>query len=100
MSGWLQRWSQRQRDLTRGVDAALIRGNANRCKVAYGLIGLGLLLILLGGKVHTPSPLRWVLLGVASVAVLVDFLMAMWAQQEVAFLSKPDPEEPPTIFKR
>ena len=29
----------------------------------------------------------------------VGLLMAKWAQQESAFLSRPDPEGPPKIFK-
>ena len=100
MSGWLQRYSQRQRALSQGVDADLVRGNRKRYKVAFGLIVIGLLLILLGSKVHIPTVLRWILVGAASVSCLAGFLTAMWAQQEAAFLSKPDREEPPTIFKR
>ena len=100
MSGWLQRWSQRQRDLTRGVDADLVRDNRKRYKIALGLIGLGLLLAMLGSKVYTPSLLHWVMLDAGGVSAVVGFLMAMWAREESAFLSKPDPEEPPTIFKQ
>jgi hypothetical protein len=100
MSGWLQRWSQRQHDLTRGVDADLVRDNGRRYKVAFGFIGLGLLLAVLGSKVHTPSLLHWMLLGAGGVSGLAGFLTAIWAQQETAFLNKPDPEEPPTIFKQ
>jgi hypothetical protein len=100
MSGWLQRWSQRQHDLARGVDADLIRDNGKRYKVAFGLIGLGLLLALLGSTVHNPGFLRWTLLVTGSVSAVVGFLMAMWAREEAAFLNKPDPEEPPTIFKQ
>jgi hypothetical protein len=100
MSGWLQRWSQRQRDLSRGVDADLVRDNGKRYKVAFGLIGLGLLLAVLGSKVHTSSLLHWVILDAGGVSAVVGFLLAMWAREESAFLSKPDPEEPPTIFKQ
>jgi len=96
----LQRWSQRQRDLTRGVDADLVRDNRKRYKVAFGLIGLGLLLAVLGSKVHTPSLVHWVMLDAGGVSTVVGVLMAMWAREESAFLSKPDPEEPPTIFKQ
>lgn len=100
MSGWLQRWRQRQHDLARGVDADLVRDNGKRYKVAFGLIGLGLLLAVPGSTIHTPSLLHWVLLDAGGVSAVVGFLMAMWAREESAFLDKPDPEEPPTIFKR
>jgi hypothetical protein len=99
MSGWFQRWSQRKHDLTRGVDADLVRDNGKRYKIAFGLLGLGLLLAVLGSKVHTPSLLHWMLLDAGGVSAVVGFLMAMWAREEAAFLNKPDAEEPPTIFK-
>jgi hypothetical protein len=100
MSGWLRRWSQRQRDHTWGIDADLVRDNRRRFKFAFGLMGLGLLFILFGGKLFSPDPLRWIVLGTAGVSFLAGFSMGMWAQQEAAFLSKPEREEPPTIFKR
>lgn len=100
MRGWWQRWSQRQRDLARGVDADLVRENGKRYKVAVGLIVLGLLLALLGGKLHTASVLHWVLLDTGGVFAIVGSLTAICAREQSAFLTKPDPEEPPTIFKQ
>jgi hypothetical protein len=100
MFGWIRRWNQRQRDLTQGVDADLVRENRRRYKLAFGLLGLGLLLVLLGAKVHIPSILRWILSATAGLSFLAGWLLALWAQQEAGFLSKPDPEEPPRIFKR
>ena len=98
MSGWLQRWCQRQRDLSQGVDSDLVRDNRRRYKLSVGLLGLGILLILFGAKVHSPSTLRWILVGIAAMSFLAGSFLAHWAQQEAAFLSKPDPEEPPKIF--
>jgi hypothetical protein len=100
MRGWFQRRSQRRHDLTRGVDADLVRDNRKRFKIAFGLIGLGILLALLGGELHTANLLHWVLLDTGGVSVLAGFLLAIWAREESAFLTKPDPEEPPTIFKQ
>jgi protein-S-isoprenylcysteine O-methyltransferase Ste14 len=100
MIGWIQRWNQRQRDLTQGVDADLVRENRKRYKLAFGLQGLALFLILLCAKVHIASTLFWILSATAIVSFLAGLLLAIWAQQEDAFLSKPDPEEPPRIFKR
>lgn len=100
MTGWMQRYSQRQRDLSRGVDADLVRENRQHYNFAFWLVVLGLLLMLLASKVHSPSLLRWILVGAASASGLAGFLTAIWAQQEAAFLNKPDREEPPTIFKQ
>lgn len=100
MFGWIRRWNQRQRDLTLGVDADLVRNNRKRYKLAFGLQGLALFLIVLCSEFHIPRTLRWILSAAAGVSFLVGFLLAIWAQQEDAFLSKPDHEEPPRIFKR
>ncbi|MGC2828025.1 MAG: hypothetical protein WB627_02310 [Candidatus Acidiferrum sp.] len=100
MSSWLDRWSRRQRDLTRGVDADLIQDNRNRYRVAFGLVGFGFLLGLLDAKIQFPSRLHLIAVVMAAAAVVGGLLLAAWARQEAAFLSKPDPEEPPTVFKR
>jgi hypothetical protein len=39
--------------------------------------------------------LRW--LGAA--VILAGIFIEIWAQQERAFLDKPDPKEPPRLFK-
>jgi hypothetical protein len=56
--------------------ADLVRDNRKRFKVAFGLIGLGFLLALLGGKLQTASLLHWVLLDTGGVSVVVGFLLA------------------------
>lgn|ERR1700719_1732339 len=100
MLGWFGRWLQRQRDLSRGVDADLVRDNSKRYRRAFGLIGFGFLLSLLDAKIKIPGTLRPTAIGIAIVSIIAGFLLAAWARQERAFLSKPDQEEPPRIFKR
>jgi hypothetical protein len=100
MSSWLERWRKRKSDLAHGVDADLVRDNRNRYKLAFGLIGLGFLLGLLDSKIQIPSTLRSIVVGMVFMSIIGGFLLAAWARQEDAFLSKPDPEEPPRIFKR
>jgi hypothetical protein len=90
---------RRQRDLARGADAELVRDNARRYQVALGFMGLGFFLALLGNKAQPPSPLYWILVGFGGLSMLVGFLMALWAREESGFLSKPDSEDPPKIFK-
>jgi hypothetical protein len=100
MNSWLQRWYQRHRDLSLGVDSDLVRDNRRRYKLSFGLLSVGMLLILLGTKLHSPSTVRWILVGIAAVSFLAGSFLAHWAQQEAAFLRKPAPEEPPRIFEQ
>jgi hypothetical protein len=100
MSSWFKRWRQRERDLIRGVDADLVSDNRKRYRLAFGLLGLGFLLSLLDAKVQIPSALRLIVVGMATVSFVAGILLAAWARKEVAFLSKPDPEEPPSMFKQ
>ena len=100
MSNWFERFRERERDLAEGADADLVRDNRNRDKVAFGLIGFACLLSWLSSaKIQIPSTLRSIVAGLAIVSFLVGFFLALWARQEDAFLSKPDPEEPPRMFK-
>jgi hypothetical protein len=100
MSGWLERWRQRRSDLDRGVDADLVRDNNSRYKLAGGLIGFGVLLILLGLKTHISGALPMILASVGGVFVIVGWFLFIWANRADFLLRKPDAEEPPRIFKR
>ena len=44
MWNWLARYSERQKDLARGVDSTLVRANRRRYKIALGLIVSSLVL--------------------------------------------------------
>jgi hypothetical protein len=96
---WWERWRERQYQLAQGVDANLVRGNHQRFRLAFGLLVFAFLLGILASKFHLPSTLRFIIGVIVIAAVLVGFVLAAWARQEAAFLSKPDPEEPPQIFK-
>jgi hypothetical protein len=100
MSTWFRRVRERQRDLAQGADADLIRQNSNRYRLALGLIGFGLLLTLLDAKTKISGTLRLLVVGMAILSIVAGFLLAAWARQERAFLSKPDAEEPPSLFKQ
>src|SRR5580704_13149102 len=99
MSSIFDRWRQRQSDLRRGGDADLIHTNRNRYRLTFVLLGFGLSLSLLTAKVHIPKTLRWVLICTGIVSLIVGFLFGLWARSESAFLNKPDPVEPPRIFR-
>ena len=96
---WLERWRQRQDLLSHGVDADLIRDNRKRYKLAFGLLGFAFLLGVLVANVHVVETPRLIVGVIASACLLVGFVLAAWARQQEAFLNKPDPEEPPKIFK-
>jgi hypothetical protein len=100
MSGWLARYMQRQRELAQGVDADLVSDNRRRYAIAWRLLGLAFLLLFLGAKVPMPRILRNVFLGAIMAALVGGFVMAQWARLGQASLEKPDPEEPPSIFKK
>jgi hypothetical protein len=96
---WLERWRQRQNQLAQGVDANLVRENQKRYRFAFGLLAFGFALGLLVSKIHFQVALRIGVSVVATVCGLAGFALAAWSRQEAAFLSKPDSEEPPKIFK-
>jgi hypothetical protein len=96
---WFDRWPKRQYQLASGVDADLVRDNQKRYRLAFGLLGFGFALGLLAAKVRLPDTLRLIASVVATVSLGAGFVVAAWARQEAGFLRKPDPEEPPKIFK-
>jgi hypothetical protein len=99
MNNWFERWIQRQSHLAQGADGDLVRDNRNRYRLAFGLIGFGFLLGLLDTKIQIPRALHLIAVGISVVSLITGALLAAWARQEAAFLSRPDPEEPPRIFK-
>jgi len=54
---------------------------------------------LMVSKIHLPSTLHLIVVVIATVCLIGGLALAAWARQESAFLSKPDPENPPKIFK-
>jgi len=95
----LERWQQRQHQLAQGVDAGLVRDNQKRYGLAFGLLGFAFAFGLLASKARLPSTLRLIVGVIGTASFLAGFVLAAWARQEAAFLHKPDPEEPPKIFK-
>jgi hypothetical protein len=99
MPGWFERWEQRRRELAEGADADLVRANRRRFRIGFGLVGLAVLLRLLSARLH-PAPLLVTALRIASgISGVAGIVVAKWAQSEHHFLTRPDPEGPPEIFK-
>jgi len=99
MSNWLARSQKRRRELAAGADADLVQTNRKRCRVAFGLIGLAVLLGLLSDKIRAPHWLEDVFVIAAAASAAVGILLAKWAQAEHNFLTKAEPEGPPEIFR-
>src|SRR5262245_51309680 len=99
MAGWFQRLAKRRYELAQGADADLIQSNRRRFRLAFGLIGLAFLLGLICSKLHLPVTLKTILGVAAGISGVVGFVLAKWAQHEHDFLTDPDPEGPPEIFR-
>jgi hypothetical protein len=97
--GSVGRWQKRRRELAEGADADLMQSNRRRFRVAFGLIGLAFVLGLIDARFHLPDMLNVVVRVGAGISGVVGIVLARWAQQEHAFLTRPDPEGPPEIFK-
>lgn len=96
---WLQRYLQRRYDLARGVDADLVAANRKRWKLSTALFCAGVLLGWLETKLPLPHALRLAADILALFSLAAGIALFHWAWQVDAFLSRPDPEQPPDIFK-
>jgi hypothetical protein len=99
MLDWFCRSRKRQDELANGVDADLVRDNRNRSRISLYLIGFALLL----GAAQTKLSLTGIWRSIATALTIVLFvggaLLAQWARAESSFLNKPDPKEPPKLWK-
>jgi hypothetical protein len=94
---WFSRYRQRQRDLAAGVDADLVAGNRKKGNLGLSLVVVGFLVFAASARSHSAitEALRWL----GGAMLLVGFFIVEWARQERAFLNKPDPKKPPSLFK-
>jgi len=95
----LKQLDERQRDLERGVDADLVRDNRRRWSHALILWLAGTLLFVVERYLPIPG---WAQLSVrfaAFACIILGVFLSKWSSQERAFLNKPDPKEPPKLFK-
>jgi hypothetical protein len=99
MPTWFERFQKRQRELAEGADADLMQANKRRSRVSLCLFGLAIVLILFNLKFPVPTLLEKVLLVVAGVSAAAGIVIGKWAQAEHGFLTDPDPESPPEIFR-
>lgn len=99
MISWWSREAQRERDLAVGVDADLIRDNRRRFRLSFILIGTAAVLAVICRTLYLSGWIANICFGVSIVLIVSGFVSFKWAQAESRFLHRPDPEEPPKIFK-
>jgi len=99
MAGYFERWRRRQRELREGVDADLLQTNRRRFRLALSLVGIGLVLVAVAGKLRLSSRLDAALRVTAAVSVMLGIVLLQWARRERLFLEQPDSEGPPKIFR-
>ena len=99
MWNWLGRRVQRQNELDRGVDADLVRDNRRRRKLALWSFGVLGILVAIDRLFHLRGWIHELVIIGATVFLIFGFVAARWAAAESAFLHRPDPKEPPRLFK-
>ncbi len=99
MWDWLYRWRQRDRDLQQGVDADLVHANQRRWKICAGLFGLCFLLLGIQSVVKFQGTLHQITVAVTVAAIFGAIILGNWARSWDAFLNKPDPKEPPRLWR-
>ena len=99
MSGWIARYEKRRRELAEGADEDLVQANRRRSRLALSLISLAFVLGLIDAKFRLPSRLDIACRIRVGTCGVVGIVLARWAQREREFLTSPDPEGPPEIFK-
>ncbi len=95
----LRRFEERQRALGRGVDADLVQANRKRWKQSLSLFAICFLLIALQAAVKLSGVFHHLVLGLTVLSFSVAIVLATWARQEAAFLDRPEPKEPPSLWK-
>jgi hypothetical protein len=81
------------------VNADLWRDNRRKWKISTFLFVAGFLVILALMKVRLPRPILEILLSAAFLTYLAGLVGLHWARAESDFLRKPDPKQPPSLWK-
>jgi len=97
---WVQRWLERRNQIARGADAQLFAENARRFRWWAALLVAGCLLSWLDLKLPLAHAAHIALNIVVFILLGVSVFLFRWAQAQDSFLRRPDPEDPPSIFKK
>lgn len=95
----LARWHQRGRALDQGVDADLVRTNRRRWRACLYFFGCFFALGGLQSVLKLSGMLDRIAIALTIVCFISGMILGQWARAESAFLNKPDPKEPPRLWK-
>ncbi|MBZ5645233.1 MAG: hypothetical protein LAO19_20940 [Acidobacteriia bacterium] len=99
MWDWFQRHQQRHRDLERGVDADLVQANQRRWKLFVCLFGLAFFSLAISAWAHLSGLPLEIGAGITALLFIGAAIVGRWASLNQSFLNKPDPKEPPRLWK-
>ena len=99
MWDWFARWNERQRQLQSGVDADLVRDNRKRWKLSIVMFVCSFLLIGIHSQVNFPQLWSRLIAVLTGLFFVCGVVLARWAGAQDYFLSRPDPKEPPRLWK-
>jgi hypothetical protein len=95
----LRKRVERYRDLERGVDEDLVRDVKRRIRLALYLLGSGYLLMFIVSRAQPGRFLGTAGMIIAFVLALGGMILAWLSGMQLSFLTRPDPKEPPSLFK-
>lgn len=96
---WYRRRKQRKADLKRGVDADLVRDNWRRIGRGLAAIAVAFCMGYLTVELNLDGWKGQIVSVIMIGSVVYGLALLFWASEESAFLDKPDPKEPPSLFK-
>jgi len=99
MWDWLHRWRQRELDLRQGVDADLVRANRRRWKLCAWLFGLSFLCIGILAVAKFQGIMNQIAVAITVGLFVGAMILGHWARSWDAFLDRPDPKEPPRLWR-
>lgn len=99
MLEWFSRYNQRQRDLAVGVDADLVQSNRKKLRISLLLISASFLFIGIDHFVKLHGHAHEIVTWIFGFLLVGGVFLGRWAGLESSFLRKPDPKEPPSLFK-
>lgn|SRR6185437_1504626 len=99
MLEWFGRYLRRQRELAAGVDADLVRSNRGKFRLASSFFGLASLLSVIDRAARPHGLIQEVFFWLIGILFFGSVFVGNWAWRERAFLVKPDPKKPPSLFK-
>jgi len=82
-----------------GVNADLWRDNRRRWKISILLLAMGVLIAFVTPNLRLTGIAENILLGIWIVLSGAGMFGLRWASAESAFLSKPEPKEPPSLWR-